>query len=222
MEGLHHMLRKVEERNWVRGFKVSSGVDSTLKISHLKYADDIMVFCEANLGPIEGVIPLHFLARIIGGKVGVLPTEYLRMPLGAKSKYVKPTYLMSLFPIPVNVSKKLDSIRRNFFYKGNSHKKKTHQKFAAEELERGNSTQEDITLGEQLVRPRTSEAEFPRDKECNTSNFQIEEWAWKLTRKVKIHYKGVRDYPASHLFTLLSDLQLWRMFLSFRYKLGYV
>lgn len=49
MEGLHRMLRKAEERNWVRGFKVSSGVDSTLKISHLKYADDILVFCEANL-----------------------------------------------------------------------------------------------------------------------------------------------------------------------------
>ncbi|WMV14657.1 hypothetical protein MTR67_008042 [Solanum verrucosum] len=66
-------------------------------------------------------------SRIIGGKVGVLPTEYLRMPLGAKSKF--------------NVSKKLDSIRRNFFWEGNSHKKKFHQKFAAEELERGNSTQ---------------------------------------------------------------------------------
>uniref|UniRef100_A0A0V0IXA0 Putative ovule protein n=1 Tax=Solanum chacoense TaxID=4108 RepID=A0A0V0IXA0_SOLCH len=36
-----------------------------------------------------GVIPLHSLARIIGGKVGVLPTEYLRMPLGAKSKCEK-------------------------------------------------------------------------------------------------------------------------------------
>lgn len=36
MEGLHDMIRNAEERDWVRGFKVSSRVDSTLKISHLK------------------------------------------------------------------------------------------------------------------------------------------------------------------------------------------
>lgn len=30
-----------------------------------------------------------------------------------------PTYMMSLFPIPMSVSKKLDSTRRNFYWQGN-------------------------------------------------------------------------------------------------------
>jgi len=37
-----------------------------------------------------------------------------------------PTYMMSLIPIPVGVIKKLDRIRRNFLWQGNSEKKRFH------------------------------------------------------------------------------------------------
>lgn len=100
---------------------------------------------------------------MLGGKVGELPTIYLGMPLGAKSKakgiwnnvlekcekklanwknqYLSmggrwtlinsvldamPTYMMSLFPAPVYVVKRIDAMRRNFLWEGNSEKKKFH------------------------------------------------------------------------------------------------
>lgn len=56
------MLRKTEEGNRVKGFQVSSGVDSTLKISHLKYADDILVFCEANCDQVRMLRIIFILA----------------------------------------------------------------------------------------------------------------------------------------------------------------
>lgn len=36
-----------------------------------------------------------------------------------------PTYLMSLFPIPVNVVDRIDALRRNFIWKGNSDKRRS-------------------------------------------------------------------------------------------------
>lgn len=37
-----------------------------------------------------------------------------------------PTYMMSLFPIPVNVIDRIDALRRNFLWEGNSDKTKIH------------------------------------------------------------------------------------------------
>ena len=104
-----------------------------------------------------------FLARILGGRTGDLPTTYLGMPLGAKSKSIgiwngviekcekrlvnwksqylslggrltpinsvldsMPAYMMSLFPIPDGVMDRLDALRRNFLWEGNSETKKFH------------------------------------------------------------------------------------------------
>lgn len=112
---------------------------------------------------VNEVMQLQSLVIILGGKVGELPTVYLGMPLGAKSKskdiwnsvlekcekklanwknqYLSmggrlilinsvldaiPTYMMSLFSIPVNVVKKIDALRRNFLWEGNSEKKKIY------------------------------------------------------------------------------------------------
>ena len=85
-----------------------------LEISHLQYAEDTLVFCDADrdnlkvlrvtfilfeatsglhinwsksyLYPVNEVNEIHHLAAILRGKVGVLPTIYLGMPLGARSK----------------------------------------------------------------------------------------------------------------------------------------
>ncbi|WMV40485.1 hypothetical protein MTR67_033870 [Solanum verrucosum] len=103
--------------------------------------------------PVNTVVNIEDLANTLGGKVGELPTTYLGMPLGSKSKskeiwsgviekcerklanwkcqYLSsggrltlvnsvldalPSYMMSLFPIPAKVTKRLDAIRRNFLW----------------------------------------------------------------------------------------------------------
>ncbi|WMV28367.1 hypothetical protein MTR67_021752 [Solanum verrucosum] len=162
-----------------------------LEVTHLQYADDTLIFCDAEeeqlkylrviLVLFEGISGLHInwrksmmypinevnnmscLASILGGEIGVLPTIYLGMPLGAKSKSIDiwnsviekcekklakwksqylskggrlilinsvldalPTYMLSLFPIPPGVIKRLDRIRRNFLWQDNKEKKSFH------------------------------------------------------------------------------------------------
>lgn len=96
---------------------------------------------------------MHALATVLVCGVDTLPTVYLSMPLGRKSKDVEirnnivektesslaqwkaqylslggrvtlinsmldslPTYVMSLFPIPANVVKKLNRLRRDILW----------------------------------------------------------------------------------------------------------
>ncbi|WMV11476.1 hypothetical protein MTR67_004861 [Solanum verrucosum] len=114
MGGLSDMLKFAQVNNKIRGFKVSQGDSLGVSISHLQYADDTLVFCDAeseqlkhlraifimfeaisglhiNWGksfiyPVNEVPQISLLANILGGKIGELPTTYLGMPLGAKSK----------------------------------------------------------------------------------------------------------------------------------------
>ena len=37
-----------------------------------------------------------------------------------------PTYIMSLFSVPVNAAKRIDALRRNFLWQGTDDKKRTH------------------------------------------------------------------------------------------------
>ncbi|WMV22162.1 hypothetical protein MTR67_015547 [Solanum verrucosum] len=179
------------QRGLRQGFDVSRDGAESLEVTHLQYVDDTLIFCGAEeeqlkylrviLVLFEGVSGLHinwrksfmypinevnnmsYIASILGGVVGTLPTTYLGMPLGAKSKSIEiwngviekcekklarwktqylsmggrltlinsvlnalPTYMMSLFPIPARVIKKLDRIRRNFLWQGNNEKKRFH------------------------------------------------------------------------------------------------
>ncbi|WMV34452.1 hypothetical protein MTR67_027837 [Solanum verrucosum] len=144
------------------------------KEEQLKYVRVILVLFEGVSGlhinrwksfmyPINEVNNMSYIALILGGVVATLPTTYLGMPLGAKSKFIEiwngviekcekklarwktqylsmggrltlinsvlnalPIYMMSLFPIPTRVIKKLDRIRRNFLWQGNNEKKRFH------------------------------------------------------------------------------------------------
>jgi hypothetical protein len=49
MEVLSRMLRKVEEEGLIRGFRAGSNAAEGLCISHLLYADDTILFCDADL-----------------------------------------------------------------------------------------------------------------------------------------------------------------------------
>ncbi|XP_070004271.1 uncharacterized protein LOC142163452 [Nicotiana tabacum] len=114
MEGLNDMLKRAQTNNCIRGFKVNCRADSNMMISHLQYVDNTLVFCEADreqlkvlrvifilfeatsglyinwyksfIYPVNEVIEPQSLADILGGNVGDLPTVYLGMSLGAKSK----------------------------------------------------------------------------------------------------------------------------------------
>ncbi|TMX01072.1 hypothetical protein EJD97_025261, partial [Solanum chilense] len=103
-------------KRWIRGVRVDTGAQNGFHITHLQYADDTLIFCEAMTGQMlilrvifiifEAVFGLHInwgksfiylinevaevenLAGVLGGRVGELPTIYLGMPLGGKSKSI--------------------------------------------------------------------------------------------------------------------------------------
>ncbi|WMV39938.1 hypothetical protein MTR67_033323 [Solanum verrucosum] len=190
LDNLQSILSKLPGKQPL-GFDVAREGTERLEVTHLQYADDTLIFCDAEeeqlkylrviLVLFEGISGLHInwrksmmypinqvnnmscLASILGREIGVLPTIYLGMPLGAKSKSIDiwnsviekcekklakwksqylskggrptlinsvldalPTYMMSLFPIPPGVIKRLDRIRRNFLWQGNKEKKSFH------------------------------------------------------------------------------------------------
>ena len=114
MEVLSRMLRRSVERGFIRGFQVGRGDLSHVSISHLFYADDIILFCDAypdqllyirmiltcfeaviglkvnmtksEMVSIGKVMGLSALANLLYCHIGSLSLQYLGMPLGASSK----------------------------------------------------------------------------------------------------------------------------------------
>uniref|UniRef100_A0A2N9JAL9 Reverse transcriptase domain-containing protein n=1 Tax=Fagus sylvatica TaxID=28930 RepID=A0A2N9JAL9_FAGSY len=113
-EALSRMMTRAGEEGLVSGFQVGSLDNSLLKISHLLFADDTLIFSDANPNHIfnirllftwfeavsglkinlcksemvsVGCVPdLENLAGIMGCKTAQLPMNYLGLPLGAKFK----------------------------------------------------------------------------------------------------------------------------------------
>ena len=109
------MLRRVEGASLIRGFKVEGRKGGGESVSHLLFADDIILFCDANVEqilhirllllsfqavtglkvnvlksemvPIWEVDDVHALAKILGCSVGTLSMSYLDMPLGASHNF---------------------------------------------------------------------------------------------------------------------------------------
>ena len=111
MEVFSRMLRRVEGAGLIRGFNLEGRRDGGERVSHLLFADDTILFCDANeeqilhirllllsfqvviglkvnvhkseMVPIGKVVDVHVLAEILGCRVGTLPMSNLGMPLGA-------------------------------------------------------------------------------------------------------------------------------------------
>ena len=114
MEALSCLMDKAVSENLLEGFAVNNHTRLDLKISHLLFADDTLIFCGAtwdqlihlkgvlmcfeavsglhiNLGkseivPVGTVHGIQDLAQLIGGRITTLPMKYLGLPLGAKYK----------------------------------------------------------------------------------------------------------------------------------------
>ena len=114
MEILSKILKKVEASGLIRGFQATRRGGEGLCISHLLFADDTMVMCdadavqlmylrlsmtcfEATIGlkvnlakseivPVGDVENLQVLADILCCRIGSLPMNYLGMPLGSSFK----------------------------------------------------------------------------------------------------------------------------------------
>ena len=112
MEVLSCLLNRAAERNYFVGSKIAVGRGEYLAISHLLYADDTLIFCQADMEqlkylswilmwfevlsglkinlnkseiiPIGSVDNAEELASELGCKVRQFPTSYLGLPLGAK------------------------------------------------------------------------------------------------------------------------------------------
>ena len=114
MEVLSCMLKIVGERGFIKGFQVGRSGNSSVSVSHLLYADDTILFCDAHLEqllyirlvltcfeavtglkvnmtksemvPIGEVDGLSALVDLLYCHIGSLPLQYLGMPLGASYK----------------------------------------------------------------------------------------------------------------------------------------
>ena len=141
MEVLSRLLKKTEECNLIWGFHVGSVNFVVVCISHLLFADDTILFCDAsreqllsirlvlscfqvftglkvNIGkseivPVGEVNNLDALANIIQCRVGSLPMKYLGMPLGNSFKTA------SIWnPILEKIERKLSGWKRIYLSKG--------------------------------------------------------------------------------------------------------
>ncbi|XP_035545987.1 uncharacterized protein LOC118348461 [Juglans regia] len=114
MEALSRMIQVVVGGGFLSGFQVDNGSGGLIIISHLLFADDTLVFCEANRSQIqtlralllcfEAVLGLKVnlgksemvcvgavsniigLASLLDYKVSYFPMKYLGLPLGATFK----------------------------------------------------------------------------------------------------------------------------------------
>ena len=125
MEALCCMLKRVVEGNFISGCRFSGRDGGDIVISHLLYADDTILFCEANseqlmylrwtlmwfeafsglkinliksvIIPLGRVDNVEVLAVELGCGVGSLPSTYLGLPLGAPQR---PETRGPSFPLP--------------------------------------------------------------------------------------------------------------------------
>ncbi|RVW43838.1 hypothetical protein CK203_074112 [Vitis vinifera] len=114
MEVLSVLITRAAEGGFIQGCRIWRGREQAVKITHLLFADDTIVFCEAKkeallyLGwilfwfepasglkinldkskviPVGGVEGVMEMAAEIGCRVGQLPTVYLGLPLGAPNR----------------------------------------------------------------------------------------------------------------------------------------
>ena len=141
MEVLSRMLKKTKDWDLLRGFQVGPANSIAVRISHLLFANDTILFCDdsrdqvlsirlalscfqaftglsVNVGkseivPVGEVGNIDALANILRCRVGSLPMKYLGMPLGTPYKTASVWN-----PILERMEKKLSGWKRLYLSKG--------------------------------------------------------------------------------------------------------
>nr|XP_033509261.1 DExH-box ATP-dependent RNA helicase DExH10-like [Nicotiana tomentosiformis] len=141
MDALSKMIDRAAGGCFLRGFSAPIGVLSARRVSHLLFADDTLVFCDAdmdqltylkqvlqwfqlvsglkiNIGkceifPVGEVTNIDALSGVLRCKVGSLPTTYLGLPLGAS---YKDTTVWN--PVIERVEKRLAGWQKRYLSKG--------------------------------------------------------------------------------------------------------
>ena len=116
MEALSRLFKHAIEGNYISGYKVADRGGEELVISHLLYANDTLLFCEANKDQLKflswtliwfeamsrlrinlnksDIILVGFVANVedlaieLGCGISSLPTSYLGLPLVASHKAI--------------------------------------------------------------------------------------------------------------------------------------
>ena len=130
MEVFSKMMKRVEGAGLLRGFRADGRWGGGVCVSHLLFADDMILFCNADeeqilrirmlllcfqavtglkvnalkseMVSIREVPNVHVLAKILGCRIGSLPMTYLDMPFGLSHKF-----LTIWDPILENIERKL-------------------------------------------------------------------------------------------------------------------
>ena len=141
MEVFSKVMKRAEGAGLLRGFRADGRRGGGVCVSHLLFADDTILFCDANeeqilyvqmlllcfeamtglkvnalkseMVPIGEVPNVHVLAKILGCRIGSLPMTYLGMPLGASHK--SPTIWN---PILERIERKLAGWKKMYLSKG--------------------------------------------------------------------------------------------------------
>ena len=140
MEVFSKMMKRAKRADLLRGFRANSRRGEGVCVSHLLFADDTILFCDADEKQIphvqmhllcfqavtslkvnalksemvsNGEVPnVHVLAEILGCRIGSLPMTYLGMPLGASHK--SPTVWNPIFE---KIKRKLAGCKKMCFSK---------------------------------------------------------------------------------------------------------
>uniref|UniRef100_A0A2N9H476 Reverse transcriptase domain-containing protein n=1 Tax=Fagus sylvatica TaxID=28930 RepID=A0A2N9H476_FAGSY len=141
MEALSRLLDRGVDRGYLEGFPVDMSNGSGLRVSHMLFADDTLVFCGAsrdqlyhlkgvlmcfeavsglhvNMGksevvPVGPVADVETLAQVLGGRIASLPMNL-------------PTYFPSLFAVPTSVAHRIEKFQRDFLWGGIGEEFKYH------------------------------------------------------------------------------------------------
>ncbi|RVW35151.1 BTB/POZ and MATH domain-containing protein 4 [Vitis vinifera] len=146
MEVLSNLIRRAVDGGFLSGCRIRGRGEEEMIVSHLLFADDTIIFCEASkeqlsalswilawfevasglrinldksvLIPVGEVEDIEEMAVELGCKVGLLPTVYLGLPLGAHHKAV------SIWD--GSVVNRLEKLQRDFLWGGDSLERKVH------------------------------------------------------------------------------------------------
>ena len=140
MEVFSKMMKRAEGAGLLRGFRANGRWGGGVCGSHLLFANDTILFCDADVEqflyvrmllcfqivtglkvnvlksemvPIGEVPNIHVLVEILGCRIGSLPMTYLGMPLGASHK--SPTIWN---PILEKIERKLAGWKKMYLSKG--------------------------------------------------------------------------------------------------------